>query len=55
MIGAAFLVAAALESAVSPIVGRVSDRRGRLFPCLIGLSAGAVLMGCSRGRTSRGR
>ena len=44
-IGAAFLVAAALETAVSPIVGRVSDRRGRLFPCLIGLSAGAVLMG----------
>ena len=29
---------------MSPIVGRVSDRRGRLFPCLIGLAAGAVLM-----------
>ena len=43
-IGAAWLVAAALETGVSPIVGRVSDRRGRLFPCLIGLSAGAVLM-----------
>jgi predicted MFS family arabinose efflux permease len=43
-IGAAWLVAAALESGVSPVVGRVSDRRGRLFPCLIGLSAGSVLM-----------
>ena len=44
VIGAAWLVAAALESAVSPIVGRVSDRRGRLFPCMIGLAAGAILM-----------
>jgi MFS family permease len=44
LIGAAFLVAASLETAVSPIVGRVSDRRGRLFPCLLGLSAAAVLM-----------
>jgi predicted MFS family arabinose efflux permease len=43
-IGAAWLGAAALESGVSPIVGRISDRRGRLFPCLIGLSFGAVLM-----------
>ena len=33
-----------LETGVSPIVGRVSDRRGRLFPCLIGLAAAAVLM-----------
>src|SRR5215217_9284566 len=44
VIGAAWLGAAALESGVSPVVGRVSDRRGRLFPCLIGLSAGAVVM-----------
>ena len=43
-IGAAWLGASALESGVSPFVGRVSDRRGRLFPCLIGLSAGTVLM-----------
>jgi predicted MFS family arabinose efflux permease len=43
-IGAAWLGAAALESGVSPVVGRVSDRRGRLFPCFVGLSAGAVLM-----------
>ena len=44
VIGAAWLGAAALESAVSPVVGRLSDRRGRLFPCLIALTAGAALM-----------
>ena len=44
LIGAAWLAAAALESGVSPIVGRVSDRRGRLFPCMIGLAGGAVVM-----------
>ena len=44
VIGAAFLAAGALESGVSPVVGRVSDRRGRLFPCLIALAAGATLM-----------
>jgi predicted MFS family arabinose efflux permease len=44
LIGAAWLSAAALESGVSPVVGRVSDRRGRLFPCLIGLTLGAILM-----------
>jgi predicted MFS family arabinose efflux permease len=44
LIGAAWLAAAALESGVSPVVGRVSDRRGRLFPCLLGLTAGAVVM-----------
>jgi MFS family permease len=44
VIGAAWLGAAALESGVSPVVGRVSDRRGRLFPCLIGLSLGTALM-----------
>ena len=41
VIGAAWLCAALLESGVSPIVGRLSDRRGRLFPCLIGLTLGA--------------
>jgi predicted MFS family arabinose efflux permease len=43
-IAATWLAAALLESGVSPLVGRVSDRRGRLFPSLIGLAAGAVLM-----------
>jgi MFS family permease len=44
VIGAAWLGAALLESGVSPVVGRVSDRRGRLPPMLIGLAIGAVLM-----------
>jgi predicted MFS family arabinose efflux permease len=44
LIGATWLAAALLESGVSPVVGRVSDRRGRLFPCLLGLAAGTVLM-----------
>ena len=43
-IGAVWLCAALLEAGVSPVVGRVSDRRGRLFPSLLGLALGAVLM-----------
>lgn len=44
LIAAAFLLAALLESIVSPIVGRVSDRRGRLAPALAGvLAAGAIV------------
>jgi MFS family permease len=43
-IGAAFLVAAALEAVVSPIVGRISDRRGRLLPMRFGLLSAAVLL-----------
>jgi MFS family permease len=42
-IGAIFLVTAAVEAVLSPLAGRVSDRRGRLFPIRAGL-AGAVLM-----------
>jgi MFS family permease len=42
-IGAAFLVAAAVEAAVSPLAGRLSDRRGRLAPIRAGL-AGSVVM-----------
>jgi predicted MFS family arabinose efflux permease len=44
VIGAAWLGAALLESGVSPVVGRVSDRRGRLYPSMIGLSIGAFMM-----------
>jgi len=43
-IGAVWLAAALLEATVSPIVGRVSDRRGRRFPSLLGLSVATVLM-----------
>lgn len=43
-IAAAFLVAAALEAVVNPLVGRLSDRRGRLVPSLIGVAGGGVAM-----------
>jgi MFS family permease len=42
-IGAIFLVTAAVEAVLSPLAGRVSDRRGRLFPIRAGL-VGAVTM-----------
>src|SRR5918998_1857636 len=42
-IGAIFLLTAAAEAVLSPLAGRVSDRRGRLFPIRAGL-AGAVVM-----------
>lgn len=38
-IGAVFLAAGLLETGLNPIVGRVSDRRGRLFPIRIALTA----------------
>lgn len=40
-VGAAFLVAALAEALVSPLAGRLSDKRGRLAPMYYGL-AGAV-------------
>jgi MFS family permease len=43
MIGAAFVAAAATEGVLSPIVGRVSDRRGRLVPIRLGLAAAIVI------------
>lgn len=43
-IGAIYLVAAALEATLSPILGRVSDRRGRLVPVRGGLIGAAVLL-----------
>lgn len=43
-IGATFLVAAAVEAAISPRVGRVSDRRGRLAPVRVGLAAAAACL-----------
>jgi MFS family permease len=42
VIALVFLVSAGLEAVVSPVAGRVADRRGRLLPALIGVSAGAV-------------
>jgi MFS family permease len=43
-IGATFLIAAGAEAIVSPAVGRVSDRRGRMFPLRIGLATAAVVL-----------
>ena len=43
-IGAAYLLAAAIEAAVSPAVGRLSDHRGRLFPIRAGLAGAAILL-----------
>jgi DHA1 family multidrug resistance protein-like MFS transporter len=45
-IGATFLIAAAVEAIVSPTVGHISDRRGRMFPLRIGLAAATVVLLC---------
>jgi MFS family permease len=45
-IGATFLAAAAVEAALSPAVGSLSDRRGRLVPLRAGLAACAVTLVC---------
>jgi MFS family permease len=42
-VGAIFLVAAGIEAIVSPVSGRISDRRGRMAPMLVGLAAAAML------------
>jgi MFS family permease len=44
LIGATFLVAAAIEAAESPVIGRLADRHGRVLPMLVGLSVAAVLV-----------
>jgi len=46
VIGATWLVALGLEALVAPVVGRVSDRRGRLVPLRAGLVAVAVTLAC---------
>jgi MFS family permease len=43
LIGATFLVAAALEAVESPIIGRLTDRRGRVLPALAGLAIGGAM------------
>ncbi|HET8756359.1 MAG TPA: MFS transporter [Solirubrobacteraceae bacterium] len=43
-IAAAFLAGAALEAVAAPVIGRLSDRRGRLIPCIIGVSGGGLSM-----------
>jgi MFS family permease len=43
VIGAAFLGASAVEAALSPLAGRLSDRRGALTPIRLSLAAAAAL------------
>jgi MFS family permease len=43
-IAAAFLAGAALEALVAPVIGRLSDRRGRLIPSIIGVTGGGLAM-----------
>jgi predicted MFS family arabinose efflux permease len=42
-IGAVYLLSAGFEAAAAPLVGRVSDRRGRRLPIVIGLIASAAV------------
>ena len=42
-IGAVFLISAAGEAALAPLLGRLSDRRGRLVPLRIGLCASTIM------------
>jgi MFS family permease len=42
-IAAAFITAAAVEMVVAPLLGRFSDRRGRLLPVRFALTGGAVV------------
>lgn len=43
-IAAAFLIAAAFEAAIAPLIGRLSDRRGRVVPSVIGVAGGGLVM-----------
>jgi MFS family permease len=42
-VGAIFLIAAAFEAVISPLAGRLSDRRGRLAPIRVGLIGAAAM------------
>lgn len=46
VIGVTFLVAFAVEAAIAPAVGAISDRRGRLVPVRVGLAGGALALLC---------
>ena len=46
VIGGTFLLGAAIEAAIAPAIGSLSDRRGRLTPLRYGLAAVAVTLCC---------
>jgi MFS family permease len=43
LIGATFLASAAIEAGLSPVAGRLSDRRGELFPIRLSLAAAVAV------------
>jgi MFS family permease len=43
-IGAVFLAAVAVESLVSPVAGRLADRRGAVWPARLGLGGGGLCL-----------
>jgi MFS family permease len=43
VIGATFLASAAIEAALSPVVGRLSDRHGALLPIRLSLTGGVIV------------
>ncbi|HEU0303858.1 MAG TPA: MFS transporter [Gaiellaceae bacterium] len=43
-ISVVFIVSAALEAGISPVVGRVADRRGKRYPITVGLVASAIAL-----------
>jgi MFS family permease len=45
-IGATFLVSAGIEALISPAVGKLSDRRGRIVPMQFGLVVTSALLAC---------
>ncbi len=46
VIGATFLLAAGAEAVITPVIGSLSDRRGRLVPLRLGLVVTAALLLC---------
>jgi MFS family permease len=51
-IGAVFLVTAGIETLLNPLLGRFTDRRGRLLPIRVALVASAVVSVCFAVATS---
>ena len=43
-IAGAFTAGAALEAVAAPVIGRLSDRRGRLVPSVVGVAGGGLAM-----------
>jgi MFS family permease len=43
-IGGVFLAVVALESVMSPLAGRLSDRRGAVWPARVGLAGGGAML-----------